>query len=224
MSPNPVTKCQKQGWASRPEFSVLFLGLPVELFQILNQSALPCPPPGDLPHPGIEPASLMSPASAGGFFTTSTTGLNTRASFGKFCRFHIQLDTKLSYKNTNPIPIEQRAGEILLGTLLSLVHFYSAVTHPFWENPALDFTFGLWPYAQLLRSRQYGEERSTRCSVLLCLSFFLLERRKSAGGVCGVSEDARAQSPQGRLSFPPQTAAWVSPGRTPRGIDRVLSC
>ena len=36
-------------------------------------SRLPCPPPGDLPNPGIEPASLMSPALAGGFFTTSTT-------------------------------------------------------------------------------------------------------------------------------------------------------
>ena len=32
-----------------------------------------CPPPGDLPDPGIEPMSLMSPALAGGFFTTSTT-------------------------------------------------------------------------------------------------------------------------------------------------------
>ena len=30
-------------------------------------------PPGDLPNPGIEPASLMSPALAGRFFTTSTT-------------------------------------------------------------------------------------------------------------------------------------------------------
>ena len=30
-------------------------------------------PPGDLPHPGIEPASLMSPALADGFFTTSHT-------------------------------------------------------------------------------------------------------------------------------------------------------
>ena len=35
-------------------------------------SGLPFPPPGDLPHPGIEPESLTSPASAGGFFTTST--------------------------------------------------------------------------------------------------------------------------------------------------------
>ena len=36
-------------------------------------SGLPCPPLGDLPNPGIEPVSLMSPASADGFFTTSTT-------------------------------------------------------------------------------------------------------------------------------------------------------
>ena len=33
-------------------------------------SGLPCPPPGDLPQPGIKPAAL-SPALAGGFFTTS---------------------------------------------------------------------------------------------------------------------------------------------------------
>ena len=33
-------------------------------------SGLPCPPPGDLPGPGIEP---MSPALVGGFFTTSIT-------------------------------------------------------------------------------------------------------------------------------------------------------
>ena len=36
-------------------------------------SELPCPPPGDLPEPGIKPRSPMSPALAGGFFTTSTT-------------------------------------------------------------------------------------------------------------------------------------------------------
>ena len=34
---------------------------------------LPCPPPGDLPNPGIEPTSLLSLALAGGFSTTSTT-------------------------------------------------------------------------------------------------------------------------------------------------------
>ena len=33
-------------------------------------SGLPCPPPGDLPNPGVKPASLTSPALAGGLFTT----------------------------------------------------------------------------------------------------------------------------------------------------------
>ena len=36
-------------------------------------SELPCPSPGDLRQSGIEPTSLMSPAQAGGFFTTSAT-------------------------------------------------------------------------------------------------------------------------------------------------------
>ena len=36
-------------------------------------SELPCPPPRDLPNPGVEPMSLSSPALADGFFSTSTT-------------------------------------------------------------------------------------------------------------------------------------------------------
>ena len=36
-------------------------------------SGLPCPPPGNVPHPGTEPESLMFPVLAGGFFTTSAT-------------------------------------------------------------------------------------------------------------------------------------------------------
>ena len=32
-------------------------------------SGLPCPPPGDLPNPGIKPTFFTSPALAGGFFT-----------------------------------------------------------------------------------------------------------------------------------------------------------
>ena len=37
------------------------------------RSGLPCASPRDLPDPGIERASLMSPAVAGGFFTTSAS-------------------------------------------------------------------------------------------------------------------------------------------------------
>ena len=36
-------------------------------------SALPCPPPGDLPNPEIEPTSLTSPALVDGFYVTSIT-------------------------------------------------------------------------------------------------------------------------------------------------------
>ena len=36
-------------------------------------SGLPCPPPGDLPNPEIEPMSLTSPALIGGFFTIHST-------------------------------------------------------------------------------------------------------------------------------------------------------
>ena len=38
------------------------------------RSRLPCPPPGDLPDPGIEPVSPMSLALAGGFCATELPG------------------------------------------------------------------------------------------------------------------------------------------------------
>ena len=37
-------------------------------------SRLPFPTPGYLPYPGIKPESLVSPALAGGFFTTEPPG------------------------------------------------------------------------------------------------------------------------------------------------------
>ena len=37
-------------------------------------SGLPCPPLGDLPHPGIKTMTLMSPVLAGRFFTTEPLG------------------------------------------------------------------------------------------------------------------------------------------------------
>ena len=43
-----------------------------EIFQARLLEWLPLPNPGDLPDSGIEPTSLVSPALAGRFFTTST--------------------------------------------------------------------------------------------------------------------------------------------------------
>ena len=47
--------------------------LSMEFSRLKYWSELSCPPPGDLPHPGIKPASLMSPTSTGRFCTASTT-------------------------------------------------------------------------------------------------------------------------------------------------------
>ena len=45
--------------------------LSVEFSRQEYWSWLPCPPSGDLPDPGIEPESPVSPALGGGSFTTS---------------------------------------------------------------------------------------------------------------------------------------------------------
>ena len=45
--------------------------LSMGFFRQEDWSGLPGPPPGDLPKPGIEPESPMSPTLVGGFFTTS---------------------------------------------------------------------------------------------------------------------------------------------------------
>ena len=42
-------------------------------------SGLPCPPPGDLPNPGIEPMSLRPPVLTGRFFTTAASWEAPRA-------------------------------------------------------------------------------------------------------------------------------------------------
>ena len=47
--------------------------LSMEFSRQEHWSGLPCPPPGNFPDPGIKLTSLMSPALAGGFFTTSAT-------------------------------------------------------------------------------------------------------------------------------------------------------
>ena len=47
--------------------------LPMEFSRREQWSGVPFPTAGDLPDPGIEPVSLVSPALAGRFYTASTT-------------------------------------------------------------------------------------------------------------------------------------------------------
>ena len=55
---------------------------------------VPCLPPGDLPDPGIEPVSLMSPGLAGGFFTINVSY------YLKLARYMPQINLPI-YKSSN---------------------------------------------------------------------------------------------------------------------------
>ena len=70
-------------------------------------SELPCPPPGDLPNLGTEPLSLMSPALAGGFFTTSATweeeDVGTLLWSSRFCFDFPYLSTDVLFTFWDPI-------------------------------------------------------------------------------------------------------------------------
>ena len=73
-------------------------------------SALPLPPPGDLPNQGTEPMSSASPALAGRFFTTEPPGKpNTEEvvdNYGKICKDSSWREMDLIFKNfpTNKSP------------------------------------------------------------------------------------------------------------------------
>ena len=58
-----------------PGIEPSFLHCRQMLYHLSHQgNGLLFPPPGDLPNPGIEPTSPVSPALAGGFFTTMSPG------------------------------------------------------------------------------------------------------------------------------------------------------
>ena len=65
-------------------------------------SGFPCPPPGELPSPGIEPVSLVSLASAGRFFTTSAIREGPRA-------FNVTLQNSPS--STTPRVLPSHTGQ-----------------------------------------------------------------------------------------------------------------
>ena len=65
---NQTCCCQGEVWTETHQAP-----LSMEFSRQEFWSGLPFPTLGDLPNPGIEPVSLVSPALAGGFFTTSTT-------------------------------------------------------------------------------------------------------------------------------------------------------
>ncbi|CAM9501795.1 unnamed protein product [Rangifer tarandus platyrhynchus] len=80
LNPGPCIGSQSLShWTTRkvPYYSISLATLPQEFWEVIQKESHPgCrdfPSPEDPPDPGIEPKSLMSPALASGFFTTSAT-------------------------------------------------------------------------------------------------------------------------------------------------------
>ena len=89
-------------------------------------SELLCPPPGALPHPGIEPAALKSPELAGRFFTTSTT-YTTSLSLFKLLTPHLPAPVLIYHPPAYFLPRIQ----VCSGAFNSKKHF-SSIHLPDW--------------------------------------------------------------------------------------------
>ena len=100
---------------------------------------VPCPPPGDIPNPGIKTASLRSPAVAGGFFTTGAIwkghlsceepGKNPVALWYGLCdaTFHSSLVTPFKGWWKNYFFIRQHCAHLTLVIIINrgnMLHFY----------------------------------------------------------------------------------------------------
>ena len=70
--------------------------LPVEFSRWEYWSGLPSHTPGDLPHPGIKPTSLVFPALAGSFFTTVPQGKPRIHRAQNQTRIYTHIDLRIS--------------------------------------------------------------------------------------------------------------------------------
>ena len=89
--------------------------LPVGFFRQEDWSGLPFPHPGDLPDPGVGPASPASSALAGGFFITESPGTPLRNHYTRI---------KVAESRTPTTPsvdgdLEQQGSHLLLAGMQS---------------------------------------------------------------------------------------------------------
>ena len=105
-------------------------------------SGLPCPPPGDLPVPGMEPASPASLALTGGFFTTVPPGkpiwrlVNSNSLLIFFYDTTYYLRKCMRKKKSLNCGVTRKLG---------LPHNHSVVTWPRTRSyPASVFPVGIW--------------------------------------------------------------------------------
>ena len=89
-----------------------------------------CPPPGDLPNPGIEPMFLISPALASRFFTTTTWEIQV-FSYTMIIENYMKFKVSMSI---NEVLLKHNYIH-LLTYVLSMAGFYSIRTKQFQQWP-----------------------------------------------------------------------------------------
>ena len=96
-------------------------------------SGLPLPSPGDLPHPGIKPMSLMSPALAVRLFTTSDNVKSNLLLLAARCVlffffFLIFIGAELIY-NAVLVSGVSKANQLYINVSLLFFRFFSHIGH-----------------------------------------------------------------------------------------------
>ena len=89
--------------------------LPVGFFRQEDWSGLPFPHPGDLPDPGVGPASPASSALAGGFFITESPGTPLRNHYTRIIVAESRTPTTPSVDGD----LEQQGSHLLLAGMQS---------------------------------------------------------------------------------------------------------
>ena len=128
--------------------------LPVGILHAKILEWVACPPPGDIPDPGFESVSLISPALAGRFFffffTTSTTWKPV---------------LQPTPKNSAPLPILHGCQPPLTGPELCNNHPQPSFPHPADEScPKTAWEF------RISITRQGSKKSRTMASALHCVS------------------------------------------------------
>ena len=110
--------------------------LSMGFFRQEHWSGLPYPPPGDLPNPEIRPESLISPALAGGFLTTSAIWEAQRTFY--FSLLFLEYRTKSCPKQyglnllSNSILLQELPfGHAVLSAIIFFFLFISYITPNF---------------------------------------------------------------------------------------------
>ena len=182
-------------------------------------NGLPCPPPGDLPDPAIEPVSLMSPALTGGFVTTSITWeVLARPHCCSVAKLHLTLHNPMDCSTpgsfvphhpprvcSSSLPVHWWCHP----TISSSIALFSFCFQSFPEPSGLHFPGWLviWCSAGLSNGRLEGDGRGVRFP-----SLHLLRQQLTLFSGSFFSEALRTQLPLGICSWGQQAFSSFAPG------------